>query len=87
MSRIEVFSGIERRWRWSVEEKHRLVAAAFAPGAVVSEVARCGRFIRTSFTGGGRVFAWSRVDLPKSWCLRIFPIAVRRMCCPIGRRR
>jgi len=40
MSRIEVFSGIERRRRWSAEEKRRLVLAAFAPGAVVSEVAR-----------------------------------------------
>jgi transposase len=40
MSRIEVLSGIERRRRWSVEEKRRLVTAAFSPGAVVSEVAR-----------------------------------------------
>jgi len=40
MSRIEVFSGVERRRRWSAEEKRRLVSAAFAPGAVVSEIAR-----------------------------------------------
>jgi len=40
MSRIEVLTGIERRRRWSAEEKRRLVSAAFAPGAVVSEVAR-----------------------------------------------
>ena len=40
MSRIEVFSGVERRRRWSAEEKRRLVLAAFAPGAVVSEIAR-----------------------------------------------
>lgn len=40
MSRMEIFSGVERRRRWSVEEKRRLVSAAFAPGAVVSEVAR-----------------------------------------------
>ncbi len=40
MSRIEVFSGVERRRRWSAEEKRRLVLAAFTPGAVVSEVAR-----------------------------------------------
>jgi transposase len=40
MSRIEVISGVERRRRWSAEEKRRLVSAAFAPGAVVSEVAR-----------------------------------------------
>ena len=40
MSRVEVFRGIERRRRWSAEEKRRLVSAAFAPGAVVSEIAR-----------------------------------------------
>lgn len=40
MSRLEIFSGVERRRRWSVEEKRRLVTAAFAPGAVVSAVAR-----------------------------------------------
>jgi len=37
---MEIFSGVERRRRWSAEEKRRLVAAAFSPGAVVSEVAR-----------------------------------------------
>jgi transposase len=37
---MEIFSRVERRRRWSVEEKRRLVAAAFAPGAVVSDVAR-----------------------------------------------
>lgn len=40
MARVEVISGIERRRRWSEAEKRHLVAAAFAPGAVVSEVAR-----------------------------------------------
>jgi len=40
MSRIEVMSGVERRRRWSADEKRRLVSAAFSPGAVVSEVAR-----------------------------------------------
>jgi transposase len=37
---MEIFSGVERRRRWSEEEKRRLVSAAFAPGAVVSDVAR-----------------------------------------------
>lgn len=40
MGQITVFSGAERRRRWSVEQKRTLVAAAFAPGAIVSEVAR-----------------------------------------------
>lgn len=40
MSRIEILGGVERHRRWSVEEKRRLVLAAFSPGAVVREVAR-----------------------------------------------
>jgi transposase len=38
--RVEVLSGAERRRRWSLEEKMRIVAEAAAPGSSVSEVAR-----------------------------------------------
>lgn len=40
MGRIELFPGRERRRDWSDGEKRALVAAAFAPGAVVTQVAR-----------------------------------------------
>jgi transposase len=40
VQRVEIIKGQERRRRWSEDEKRRLVAAAFAPGAVVSHVAR-----------------------------------------------
>jgi transposase len=40
MARFELFSGPERRRRWSEEQKRAAVAAAFAPGAIVAEVAR-----------------------------------------------
>src|ERR1700732_2401918 len=40
MARVEVISGIERRRRWSEEQKRAIVAESFVPGAVVSEVAR-----------------------------------------------
>ena len=38
--RMEVHQSVGRRRRWSVEDKSRIVAASFAPGANVSEVAR-----------------------------------------------
>jgi transposase len=38
--RVEVRVGVGRRRRWSGEAKGRIVAESFAPGAVVSEVAR-----------------------------------------------
>ena len=40
MRRIEVLAGAERRRRWSDDQKRAIVAAAFAPGAVVREVSR-----------------------------------------------
>jgi transposase len=38
--RVDIRVGVERRRRWSVETKGRIVAESYAPGAVVSEVAR-----------------------------------------------
>ena len=40
MNRIEVITSVERRRRWSMAEKARLVAAMDEPGAVVTEIAR-----------------------------------------------
>jgi transposase len=38
--RVEIRSGVGRRRRWSNADKGRIVTESFAPGAVVSEVAR-----------------------------------------------
>ena len=40
MARFELISGPERRRRWSEDQKRALVGAAFAPEAIVAEVAR-----------------------------------------------
>ena len=40
MAQVHVLAGPERRRRFSLEQKRAVVAAAFAPGAVVAEVAR-----------------------------------------------
>ena len=40
MGGITVFSGPERRRRWSDESRARILEEAFAPGACVAEVAR-----------------------------------------------
>lgn len=37
---IEVITSVERRRRWSREDKERLVAACFEPDAVISEIGR-----------------------------------------------
>lgn len=40
ISRAEVITSVERRRRWSRDEKERVVAASLEPGATISEVAR-----------------------------------------------
>jgi len=54
MTRVEVISGLERRRRWSQEQKRAIVAEAFAPGASVSAVAR-----RVD-VGPGQIYRWRR---------------------------
>ena len=51
-SQVEVITSVQRRRRWSREEKERIVAAALEPGAVASEVARAAG-IHTS-----QLFRW-----------------------------
>ncbi len=51
MAQVHVITGVERRRRWSDDQKRAIVAAAFAPGAVVAAVARradvsCGLLYR-----------------------------------------
>ena len=40
MAQITLLTGPERRRRWSDDERRRILAAAFAPGAVVSTISR-----------------------------------------------
>lgn len=40
MSPMTIMMGPERRRRWSDYDRHRILAAAFSPGAVVVDVAR-----------------------------------------------
>lgn len=52
MSRVQVITGVERRRRWSADQKRAIVAAAFAPGAVVTEVAR------RADVNSGQIYRW-----------------------------
>ncbi len=68
---VEVITSVQRRRRWPRAEKERIVAAALAPGAVASEVARAAG-IHTS-----QLFRWrqqlcSRADNSASFA----PVAI-----------
>jgi transposase len=54
MARVEVITSVQRRRRWSMKDKQRIVAAALEPGAVASEIARRAG-IHTS-----QLFRWRR---------------------------
>ena len=54
--RIEVLTGIERRRNWSDDQKRAIIAAAFAPGAKVSDIAR------QADVNSGQIYRW-RKDL------------------------
>jgi transposase-like protein len=49
---VDVIMSVQRRRRWSRAEKERIVAAALAPGAVASEVAR------EAGTHSSQLFRW-----------------------------
>ena len=40
MTHMTLLTGPERRRRWSTSDRERILAASFAPGAVVTDVAR-----------------------------------------------
>jgi len=52
MGQITVFSGPERRRRWSDEQRLRILTEAFAPGACPSDVARRHDISR------GQLYTW-----------------------------
>src|SRR5256885_10026386 len=52
--RVEVLGGVERRRRWSRDDKMRIIEETLVPGAVVTEIARRDG-IATSL-----VFTWRR---------------------------
>ena len=54
MSQVTVFSGAQRRRRWSVEQKRAVVEAAFAPGASVAEIAR------RADLAPGQIYRWRK---------------------------
>ena len=59
MSQVTLLTGPERRRRWSAEDQRQILAAAFAPGASVTEVSR--RYdVATSL-----IYKWRRQILPE----------------------
>jgi transposase len=70
MSQVTVITGRDRRRKWGSEERQRILAAAFAPGAVISNVAR--QFDIAS----SMIYKWRRQALAASRPLAFAPAIV-----------
>ena len=60
MTSVEVITSVERRRRWSPEEKQRLVAESTRPGRTASQVARANGI------APGQLFTWRRQFLAEA---------------------
>jgi transposase len=72
--KVEVLTGVERRRRWSTEEKARIVEETLVPGANVSAVARRHGVSR------GLLFTWRRLareeELGGGAASRMIPVQI-----------
>lgn len=60
MGQVAVYSGVERRRRWTDAERLEILSEAFAPGATIAQVAR-RRDVST-----GQIYTWRRKLLVQS---------------------
>ena len=74
--RVEVLGGVERRRRWSRDEKMRILAESLEPGAKVAEVAR------RNDVASSVLFSWRRqARLPAAASATMVPVTVAE---PVG---
>src|SRR5712691_409526 len=74
--RIEIRSGVGRRRRWSDDERGRIVAESFAPGTVVSEVARRHEISPQHLFGWRKAARDGRLALPADATATFVPVVM-----------
>ena len=70
MTQVTVLTGRDRRRNWSLEDRHRILTAACAPGAAISEVAR--QFDIAS----SMIYKWRRQAVAANRALAFVPAVV-----------
>jgi len=82
VERVEIVAGKERRRRWGDEERRRLVAEAFRPGAVVAHVARRHGVAESCFYAWRKRYASTAGDGQ-----RLIPVMVADAPAPVPSRQ
>ena len=85
--RVDIRVGVGRRRRWSVETKGQIVAESYAPGAVVSEVARRHDMSPQHLFGWRKAARAGLLTLPADAAPMFVPVVtadLRRRCCRGG---
>ncbi len=82
VERVEIVVGKERRRRWSDEERRRLVAEAFRPGAVVAHVAQRHGVAESCFYAWRKRYASEACDRR-----RLIPVLVADAPAPVPSRQ
>ena len=77
--RVDIRVGVGRRRRWSVEAKGRIVAESYAPGAVVSAVARRHDMSPQHLFGWRKAARAGLLTLPADEAPMFVPV-VREIC-------
>jgi transposase len=75
-SRVDIRVGVGRRRRWSEEAKGRIVAESYAPGAVVSQVARRHEIAPQHLFAWRKAARAGRLVLPAEEAALFVPIVV-----------
>jgi transposase len=70
MTQVTILTGRDRRRNWSLEDRHRILTAAFAPGAVISAIAR--QFDIAS----SMIYKWRRQAVAANRALAFVPAVV-----------
>ena len=77
--RVEVLGGVERRRRWSRDEKMRILAESLEPGATVAEVAR------RNDVAPSLLFSWRRqARLPVAASTTMVPVTIAEPSGPVA---
>ena len=84
--RIDIRTGVGRRRRWSEEDKGRIVAASYAPGAVVSEVARRHDLMPQHLFSWRKAAREGRLVLPAEEQALFVPVVIGRQDMPAARK-